>query len=83
MTPREYITSILRETFGLAEDYVITDAMRLRDNLNADALDLIEIIVAVEDKFKIQVPDEQVGEAGDDNVSVGDLIALIERLVNV
>jgi len=59
----------------LSEDVAnITPASRFQDDLKADSLDLVELVMTFEDKFGINVPDEDYEKI----VSVGDAIAYIE-----
>ena len=59
----------------LSEDVMnITPASRFQDDLKADSLDLVELVMTFEDKFGINVPDEDYEKI----VSVGDAITYIE-----
>lgn len=51
---------------------------RLHEDLGADSLDLVELVIAVEEEFKINVADE----AALSLVTVGDILALIKALIN-
>ncbi len=62
------IKDIIVELLDVDEDKVTTDA-RFREDLEADSLDLVELIMAFEDKFGGEISDEDaqkittVGEA--------------------
>ena len=64
----EEIKAIIVDLLGVDEDKVTMDA-RFRDELEADSLDLVELIMAFEDKFGGEISDEDaqsittVGEA--------------------
>ena len=59
----------------LSEDVSnITPASRFQDDLKADSLDLVELVMTFEDKFGINVPDEDYEKI----VSVGDAITYID-----
>jgi acyl carrier protein len=45
------------------------------DDLNADSLDLVELIMEIEEKFKIQVPDD----AAEKIKTVGDAVSYIQE----
>jgi acyl carrier protein len=66
----ETIKGLLVEQLGVEGDQV-TDAASFADDLNADSLDLVELIMEMEDRFKVQIPDEDaenirtVGDAVD------------------
>lgn len=62
------VKEIIVELLGVDEDKVTMDA-RFREDLEADSLDLVELIMAFEDKFGGEISDEDaqsistVGEA--------------------
>lgn len=64
------IKAIIVELLGVDEEKVTRDA-RFREELEADSLDLVELIMAFEDKFGGEISDEDaqkittVGEAVD------------------
>ena len=51
------IKSIVVEQLGVDEDQVTEDASFL-DDLGADSLDTVELIMAFEEEFDIEIPDE-------------------------
>ncbi len=61
---------IIAEQLGVDESEVKEDAS-FTDDLNADSLDLVEMIMSLEEKFHVQISDEEaekittVGEAVD------------------
>lgn len=60
MTPEDAFkktTDILFAQLGVDLDLITPDA-KLEEDLGADSLDLVEIIMAVEDEFIIDIPDE-------------------------
>jgi acyl carrier protein len=60
MTPEDAlkkITDILFDQLGVDRD-LITPEAKLEEDLGADSLDLVEIIMAMEDEFVIDIPDE-------------------------
>ena len=52
----------------------ITMESLLVDDLGADSLDAIDIVMSVEDTFKVEVPDEIIEK----NETVGDIVNYIE-----
>ncbi len=62
------VKGIIKELLG-AEESKITSEARFREELEADSLDLVELIMAFEDKFGAEISDEDaqkittVGEA--------------------
>ncbi len=51
------IKQIIAEKLGVSEDKV-TPAASFVDDLGADSLDQVELIMAFEDAFDIEIPDE-------------------------
>lgn len=51
------IKSIVVEQLGVDEDQVTEDASFI-DDLGADSLDTVELIMAFEEEFDIEIPDE-------------------------
>ncbi len=64
----EEVKAIIVDLLGVDPEKVTMDA-RFREDLEADSLDLVELIMALEDKFNAEIPDEDaqnittVGEA--------------------
>lgn len=54
----EKIKEIIIDQLGLDADVVITEATSLMADLEADSLDAVEIVMAFEDEFGIEIPDE-------------------------
>lgn len=52
------ITSIIVEQLGVEADKVKPDASFI-DDLGADSLDIVELVMAIEEEFDIEVPDEE------------------------
>ena len=53
----EKIKSIVADQLGVDEDQVTEDASFV-DDLGADSLDTVELIMAFEEEFDIEIPDE-------------------------
>jgi acyl carrier protein len=51
------IFKIIREQLGLSSKTEITRASHLIKDLGADSLDLVELVMAVEDELRIEIPD--------------------------
>lgn len=67
------VVTIIQERQG--EDFVVTENLSLKDDLNADSVDLMEFILTIEDEFGIEIGDEEI-----DNLnSVADVLAIIKN----
>ena len=68
MAVEEKVKSIIAEQLGVKPDEVTTEASFV-DDLGADSLDTVELVMAFEEEFSIEIPDEDaekittVGEA--------------------
>ncbi len=56
-TAFEQVKGIIVEQLGVSPDEVKMDAS-FQEDLNADSLDLVELIMSMEDKFAVKIPDE-------------------------
>ena len=55
----DQIKKILIETMDIEEEKITLDA-KLKDDLNLDSLDSVELIMSAEVEFGIEIPDEDV-----------------------
>lgn len=60
------------------DDLPVTPEMSLRDDLGVDSIELIEFVIALEDEFNINIPDEDV----DQMVRMSDLLTYLDKKVN-
>ena len=78
MTDKEIfdrVVTIIQERQG--EDFVVTENLSLKDDLNADSVDLMEFILTIEDEFGIEISDEEI-----DNLnSVADVLTIIKNRI--
>ncbi|HEY5549294.1 MAG TPA: acyl carrier protein [Coriobacteriia bacterium] len=64
------VKAVIVDQLGVEEDDVIEDASFV-DDLGADSLDIVELVMALEEEFGVSIPDEQaekiktVGDAVD------------------
>lgn len=66
------IKNIIATQFNIDEDEITKDTS-FKDTLNADSLDLVELIMALEDEFGLEVEDEDM-----ENIkTVGDAVEYI------
>ena len=71
---RAKIKSIVTEGLGVSEDQVTDDAQFSQD-LGADSLDQVELVMALEEEFGAEIRDEDADSLN----TVGDAIAYIEK----
>lgn len=75
----EKIKTIIAEQLQLGGDEAqITMDTHLMKDLEADSLDAVEIIMAIEDEFDIEVPDEDAERFQ----SIGDIVRYVEEKTN-
>jgi acyl carrier protein len=58
MGVQERVKSIIVEQLGVDEEEVTLDAS-FTDDLGADSLDIVELVMAFEEEFGIEIPDEE------------------------
>lgn len=68
------IRAIIMEQLDVDESAVTMDTNMMKD-LEADSLDAVEIIMAIEDEFDIEIPDEEAEKFQ----LVGDLVRYVEE----
>jgi acyl carrier protein len=68
------VKKIIVDLLGVAEDKVTMEA-RFREDLEADSLDLVELIMAFEDKFGAEISDE----AAQGITTVGEAVKYIDE----
>ena len=54
----EQVKSIVAEQLGVKDDEVTNDASFV-DDLGADSLDTVELVMALEEEFETEIPDEE------------------------
>ena len=55
---RGEVVEIISNRLGVSKDQ-ITDQTTFQEDLGADSLDVVELVMELEEKFKIQIPDEE------------------------
>ncbi len=69
----EKIKAILSEQFSVEEKEITVDTL-LEDDLGADSLDVVDLLMTIEDDFEVEIPDEE----GENIKTVGALVEYIE-----
>lgn len=73
----EKVVNIIAEELGVDDVESITMETSLMKDLEADSLDAVEIMMALEDEFGITVPDEDA----ENFKNIGDIVKYIESKV--
>lgn len=69
----EKLKEIIVEQLGVEEEIVKMDSTFVED-LSADSLDIVELVMEIEDKFEIEVPDSDAEKI----VTVSDLVNYVK-----
>ncbi len=70
----ERITAVVCEQLNVASEQVTPDASFI-DDLGADSLDLVELIMALEEEYDIEIPDEDAEKLR----TVQDVVAYVKE----
>ena len=72
----EKVRDILCDQLDVEEEQVTLDAS-ITDDLGADSLDVVDLVMSIEEEFDLEFPDEEV-----ENIkTVGDIVKYIESKV--
>lgn len=74
MSLQDKVRSIIAEQLGVKPEEVTPQA-KFIDDLGADSLDTVELVMALEEEFGIEIPDEEAEKL----VTVGDAMKYIEE----
>ncbi len=70
----EKVKAILSEQFGVEEEK-ITPETSIIDDLDADSLDVVDLLMSIEDEFEVEIPDAEI-----ENIkTVDNLVKYIEN----
>ena len=69
----EKVRTILVGQLGVDEDKITMEAS-ISDDLGADSLDVVDLIMSLEEEFDVEIPDEDV----ENMKTVGDVVKYIE-----
>ena len=70
------IKDIIVEQLDVEEDAVTKEAS-ITEDLGADSLDVVDLVMSIEESFDVEIPDEEV-----ENIkTVGDIVKYIENKV--
>ena len=72
MSLEDRVAEIIVEQLGVSREEVVPQASFI-DDLGADSLDIVELVMAMEEEFEVEIPDEEA-----ENIkTVGDAINYI------
>lgn len=72
----EKVKEILCDQLDIEEDKVTMEAS-ISEDLGADSLDVVDLLMSLEDEFDVEIPDEEI-----ENIkTVGDLVKYIESVM--
>ena len=74
MAVQEKVKAIISEQLGVKPDEVTPEASFI-DDLGADSLDTVELVMALEEEFGVEIPDEDAEKI----TTVGDAVKYIEE----
>lgn len=69
----ERVSKIIVDRLGV-EESEITPTSRFKEDLDADSLDVVELVMQLEDEFELEISDEDAEKI----VTVGDVVNYIE-----
>ncbi|MCH5203168.1 MAG: acyl carrier protein [Oscillospiraceae bacterium] len=70
----EKIREIIANQLDVADKNSITETSVITDDLGADSLDVVDLVMAIEDEFSVEIPEDQV-----ENIkTVGDIVRYVE-----
>ncbi len=73
MAVLEKVKALVAEKLGVSEDEITPESTF--EDLGADSLDVVELVMALEEEFDLEIADEDV-----DNInSIGDAVAYIKE----
>lgn len=70
----EKVAELVSEQLGISKDSVKMESNILED-LGADSLDVIEMLMTLEEEYGISIPDEKISQIK----TIGEIVALIEE----
>ncbi|MDS9470551.1 acyl carrier protein [Sporosarcina pasteurii] len=76
-TVTERVTKVIVDRLGVDESEVKAEAS-FRDDLGADSLDVVELVMELEDEFDMEISDDDAEKIA----TVGDAVSYIETKVN-
>lgn len=73
----ERLTKIISEQLDISDDKITNDSS-FQDDFGADSLDIVELIMALEDEFELEIEDEEA----ENLKTVGDAVEYIQNHID-
>ena len=70
----EKLAALLAEQFSVEPESITMDTS-FEDDLGADSLDVVDMLMSLEDEFDVEIPDDEIEKIR----TVGDLVTYIEE----
>jgi acyl carrier protein len=74
MALEDRVTELIVEQLGVSKEEAVTTASFI-DDLGADSLDIVELVMALEEEFDIEIPDEDAEKIQ----TIGDAIGYVKE----
>ena len=77
MNIRDRVLEVISEQFNLTVDE-LQENVSFTNDLDADSIQLMELVMSIEDEFGIEIDDEAIAEIN----TIGDLLEYVDTLEN-
>ena len=74
MALEQRVTDLIVQQLGVSKDEVVLNASFV-DDLGADSLDIVELVMSLEEEFDIEIPDDDAEKIQ----TIGDAVAYLEE----
>jgi len=74
MQLEDRVTAIIVEQLGVAREEVVPEAS-FTDDLGADSLDIVELVMAMEEEFDVEIPDDDAEKIQ----TIGDAVSYLKE----
>ena len=74
MSLENRVTEIIVEQLGVSKEEIVPEASFI-DDLGADSLDIVELVMAMEEEFDLEIPDEDAEKIQ----TIGDAIGYVKE----
>ena len=71
----ENVKKVLAEQLKVSENEITPDS-RIKDDLGADSLDILQLLMTIEETYGVQIPDEKLATFK----TVGDIVFYLESI---